>query len=61
LPKDLLDRLHQAVVELDEERILALIERIKNMDAPLATALDGFVKKIALSELLEILEASNRP
>ncbi len=56
LPEDLLGQLYQAVVELDEDWILALIEKIKTIDARMAAALDGFVKKLALSPLLDLLE-----
>jgi Amt family ammonium transporter len=56
LPADLLSRLHNAVVELDEDRLLVLIEQIKTMDAHLATALETSVKTFALSPLLDLLE-----
>jgi signal transduction histidine kinase/DNA-binding response OmpR family regulator len=56
LPGDLLGQLNQAVVELDEERILALIEKVKTIDAPMATVLETYVEKFALSSLLDLLE-----
>jgi CheY-like chemotaxis protein len=56
LPEDLLNQLYQSVVELDEDRILVLIEKIKTIDAHLATALDTFVREVALSPLLDLLE-----
>jgi CheY-like chemotaxis protein len=60
LPADLLSRLHDAVVELDKERILDLIEQIKTIDAHMARALDACVKSFALSPLLELLENIKR-
>jgi CheY-like chemotaxis protein len=56
LPEKLLGRLYQAVVELDEDRIVALIEKIKTIDAHLAAALDASVGKLALTPLLDLLE-----
>ncbi|MGD9215772.1 MAG: response regulator [Desulfobacteraceae bacterium] len=61
LPEDLLSKLYQAVVELDEERILVLIEKIKTIDDHLAAALDTLVGKLALSPLLDLLEKIARP
>jgi hypothetical protein len=61
LPVDLLSRLHAAVVALDKERILALGEQIKTIDAQMARALDGCVKKFALSPLLDLLEKIEQP
>jgi CheY-like chemotaxis protein len=58
LPVDLFSQLHDAVVELDEERILLLIEKIKTIDAHLAKALDTSVKRFELSSLLDLLEKS---
>jgi signal transduction histidine kinase/DNA-binding NarL/FixJ family response regulator len=56
LPGELLGHLYQAVVELDEDRILVLIEKVKTIDAHLAAVLDTFVRKLALSSLLDLLE-----
>jgi hypothetical protein len=56
LPEELLGQLHQAVVELDEDRILVLIEKINTIDAHLAAVLDGFVREVALSSFLDLLE-----
>jgi signal transduction histidine kinase/CheY-like chemotaxis protein len=61
LPADLRSRLHDAVVELDKERILALIEQIKPIDAQMARSLDTAVRRLALSPLLDLLEQSERP
>jgi CheY-like chemotaxis protein len=61
LPADLRARLYQSVVELDEDRILALIEKIKMVDAPMAAVLSTFVDKFALWPLLDLLEEIERP
>ena len=61
LPADLRSQLHDAVVELDKERILALIEQIKTIDAHMARALDACVQTFALSPLLDLLEKIERP
>ena len=56
LPADLLSRLHDAAVELDRDRILALIEQIKTMDAHTAKVLETAVKKFALGPLVDLLK-----
>jgi CheY-like chemotaxis protein len=56
LPADLFSQLHRAVIELDEDRILALIDQIKTIDAHLAKNLDAYIRKIAYTSLLELLE-----
>lgn len=61
LPADLLSRLHEAAVELDRNRILALIEQIKTIDAYLARVLETPVKKFALAPLLNLLEKIEQP
>jgi CheY-like chemotaxis protein len=61
LPADLLSRLHDAAVELDRKRILALIEQIKTIDAPVARALETPAKKFALGPLLDLLKKIKRP
>jgi signal transduction histidine kinase/CheY-like chemotaxis protein len=61
LPADLLSRLHDAAVELDVDRILALIEQIKTIDAQMATVLESSVKMFALGPLLDLLEKMERP
>jgi CheY-like chemotaxis protein len=61
LPADLRSLLHDAVVELDKERILALIQQIKPIDAHLAKVLDTCVQTFALSPLLDLLEKIERP
>lgn len=61
LPGDLRSQLYQAVVELDKERILALIEPIKTIDRRMARTLKTCVQKFALSPLLDLLEKIERP
>jgi signal transduction histidine kinase/DNA-binding NarL/FixJ family response regulator len=61
LPADLLSRLCDAVVELDRDRILALIEQIKTIDAHLARVLEPPVKKFALAPLLDIVAKIEQP
>ncbi|MGD8847046.1 MAG: ATP-binding protein [Desulfobacteraceae bacterium] len=61
LPADLLSRLHDAAVELDRDRISALLEQIKTFDAQMAKALESSVKKFALGSLLDQLEKIERP
>jgi signal transduction histidine kinase/CheY-like chemotaxis protein len=61
LPADLISRLHDAVIELDRDRILALIEQIKTIDAHLAKVLEPPVKKFALAPLLDLLEKIEQP
>jgi CheY-like chemotaxis protein len=61
LPADLLSRLHQAVVELDEDQTLALIEKIKTIDERLARGLDALARNLAYDTLLELLERSEQP
>jgi hypothetical protein len=41
---------------LDEDRIPALIEKINTIDAHLAAVLDTFVREVALSSFLDLLE-----
>jgi CheY-like chemotaxis protein len=61
LPAELLSRLHAAVVELDEERLVVLIGQIKTIDAHLAIALEACVKKFALSPLMDLLDTYVEP
>jgi CheY-like chemotaxis protein len=61
LPADLLSRLHEASVELDRDRILALIEQIRTIDAHMATVLEPPVQKFALGPLLELLKKIEFP
>jgi PAS domain S-box-containing protein len=60
LPADLLSRLYDAAVELDRDRILALIEQIQTIDAHMARVLETSVKNFALGPLLDLLEKIDR-
>ncbi len=61
LPADLFSRLYAAAVELDKDRILALTEMIKPLDAQMAKMLETAVKKFALGPLLDLLEQIECP
>jgi signal transduction histidine kinase/DNA-binding response OmpR family regulator len=61
LPADLLGRLHDAAVELDRDRILALADQIKIIDAPMARVLETAVKRFALAPLLDLLKHIELP
>jgi hypothetical protein len=56
LPQDLLNRLHQAVVELDRSRTNALIEQITETDASIGIAFNALAKKLDYGRLLYLLE-----
>jgi two-component system sensor histidine kinase/response regulator len=60
LPADLRRLLHAAVVELDKERILALSQQVKPIDAQMARALETSANKYALGPLLDLLEEIER-
>jgi signal transduction histidine kinase/DNA-binding NarL/FixJ family response regulator len=59
LPADLVSRLHQAVVELDRNQILGLIDIIQTVDAHIAAALNCYVKKLAYEPLLNLIESNH--
>jgi Amt family ammonium transporter len=61
LPSHLLNQLHDAAVELDRDRILALAGQIETIDACMAKVLETSVKTLALSPLLDLLEKTERP
>jgi CheY-like chemotaxis protein len=54
LPADLLSQLHQAALELNEQRSLAVIEKIKPIDANIARKLDELVRDFAFDTLQEV-------
>ena len=56
LPQDLLSQLHQAVVELDRPRTLALIEQIAEQDASIGNVFKALAKKLDYGCLLRLLE-----
>jgi signal transduction histidine kinase/CheY-like chemotaxis protein len=59
LPADLRIRLHQAVIELDMDNTLALIEQITALDAPLGAMLRGLAGKLDYDALLSLLESED--
>jgi signal transduction histidine kinase/DNA-binding response OmpR family regulator len=60
LPADLLRRLHQAVVEVDQTHAVALMEQITQHDAAVGNALLAFAKKLDYGRLLFLLKSRNR-
>jgi signal transduction histidine kinase/DNA-binding response OmpR family regulator/PAS domain-containing protein len=60
LPADLLSQLHQAALELNEEQSLALIEKIKPIDAYIAGELDELVRNFAFDILQELTKRSEQ-
>jgi CheY-like chemotaxis protein len=56
LPADLCSQLHKAVIEGDRKLTLALIEKIKTIDARIAGGLEVFVRNLAFEPLLDLLE-----
>ena len=56
LPADLRRQLHKATVELDRKGALALIGKIKTIDAHIAEGLEFFVRNLAFELLLDLLE-----
>jgi signal transduction histidine kinase/ligand-binding sensor domain-containing protein/FixJ family two-component response regulator len=61
LPPDMLSRLKDAAVELDRDRILALLEQIKAVDEHMARILEASANKFAMGPLLDLLEKIERP
>ncbi len=59
LPEDLRSELHQAVVELDTARTLALIEQISLQDAQVGAAFKTLAQKLAYDRLLDLLESED--
>jgi CheY-like chemotaxis protein len=60
LPADLRSQLHQAVVELNRQQALVLIEKVKTIDAHMARAMEAFVRNLAFEPLLDLLEKSEQ-
>ena len=56
LPSELLTQLHQAAVELDTTRTLALIERVTELDATIGSLLNDLAKRLDYPHLLKLLE-----
>jgi CheY-like chemotaxis protein/anti-sigma regulatory factor (Ser/Thr protein kinase) len=59
LPVELLTQLHQAAVELDTTRTLALIERVSEQDASIGSFLNDLARKLDYPQLLKLLEKEN--
>jgi signal transduction histidine kinase/DNA-binding response OmpR family regulator len=57
LPLELLTQLHQAAVELDTTRTLALIERVTELDAAIGGLLNDLATKLDYPHLLRMLES----
>jgi CheY-like chemotaxis protein/two-component sensor histidine kinase len=57
LPLELLTQLHQAAVELDTARTLALIGRITELDASIGSLLNDLATKLDYPHLLKLLES----
>jgi DNA-binding response OmpR family regulator len=60
LPTDLLSPLHQAALGLDVEQSLALIEKIKSIDAHIARELKVLVSNFAFDILQELTKRSEQ-
>jgi CheY-like chemotaxis protein len=61
LPADLCGQLHKAMVEGDRKLALALIEKIKTIDARIAGGLEAFVRNLAFEPLPDLLEKIEGP
>jgi len=57
LPVELLTQLHQAAVELDTTRTLALIERVTELDGSIGNLLNNLAKGLDYPHLLRLLES----
>jgi PAS domain S-box-containing protein len=57
LPLELLTQLHQAAVELDTTRTLALIERVTALDASIGSLLNDLARRLDYPHLLRLLES----
>jgi two-component system sensor histidine kinase/response regulator len=60
LPLELLTQLHQAAVELDTTRTLALIERVTELDASIGSLLNDLATKLDYPHLLRLLESETK-
>ena len=49
--------MHQAAVELDTTRTMALIERVTELDAPIGSLLNDLAKELDYPHLLRLLES----
>jgi CheY-like chemotaxis protein len=57
LPGELYNELHQAAVELDERRILKLVEQVSMCDAGMAGMLQSFVNRLEFHRLAKLLQS----
>ncbi|MFH1985628.1 MAG: cache domain-containing protein [Pseudomonadota bacterium] len=60
LPADLLSRLHDAVIILDTDQTLILIEQIAEQDATIGSAFRVLAKKLDYGRLLRLLKEADR-
>lgn len=60
LPTDLLSRLHHAVIRLDTDHTLTLIEQITEQDTTIGGAFRALAKKLDYSRLLRLLEQTDQ-
>jgi signal transduction histidine kinase/DNA-binding response OmpR family regulator len=60
LPADLLSQLHQAALALNVEQSLALIEKVKPLDAHIARELNQLVRNFAFDILLDLTSRSEQ-
>jgi response regulator RpfG family c-di-GMP phosphodiesterase len=58
LPVDLVADFHQSLMELDVERIQSFIERIRQLNEPLANALATFTNNFQYEKLLNLIQSS---
>jgi CheY-like chemotaxis protein len=56
LPGDIRNQLYQSAVELDEGRVLEIIEQIKAHDADIADALQTIVNQLEIHRLVKLLQ-----
>jgi signal transduction histidine kinase/ActR/RegA family two-component response regulator len=61
LPSDLRGQLYKAAVELDRKQTLAMIEKIRAIDAHIAGGLELLVRNLAFEPLLDLLEKIEQP
>jgi CheY-like chemotaxis protein len=59
LPAELLTQLHQAAVELDTARTLALIERVAEHDASVGSVLRELARRLDYPHILRLLESQS--
>ena len=60
LPADLLSQLYKVALELNQEQALALIEKIKPIDAHIAYELDVLVRNFLFDTLQDLIKKSEQ-